>query len=152
VRSTRWKWRNVTDGLQSTIELSFEQDKPPFAIRKTDGKPQPALGRIWCEPATGRIVRAELRLENRVLGGEGFTRGISVTTTAVSASYGAAGDLASWVPLRMDEQIELRVVQPQLTAERGIVAERLVGKATYANFRQFQTSGRVVGGVGGRQH
>jgi len=144
-RNTQWKWRDARLEGRAVIELTFEQKKAPFAIHDTDGRPQPAEGRIWSEPATGRIVKAEFRLEDKVIRGEGIFSGLTRMTTSVTATYGPVRDVATWVPLQMNEQIDLRVVQPQLTPEGGSMNERLVGTAAYSNFRQFQTSGRIVG-------
>jgi len=143
--STRWKLSEVTVSGKRLVELAFEQDKAPFAFQKPNGKAQPVEGKIWCEPGTGAIVSAELSMIDRVMSGEGFTSGISTTSTRVTATYGAVTDLSPWVPLQMDERIELHVVQPQLAAARGALVERMVGTAVYTNYRQFQTGGRIIG-------
>ena len=136
--SVRWRSpkRVELDGA-TALELAFEQKRAPFAVRSPDGRPQPASGRIWIEPATGRLIQTELLLiENAFEISRSDRARIARTRVEIGARFGSVPGLGVWVPLRMTEEY---VVSSDVTLER------MDGTATYRNHRLFQTSVRIVG-------
>jgi hypothetical protein len=118
---TRWRrGRNARlDGAPAWV-LSFEQREPPFAVRRPDGRPQPASGRVWLEPESGRILQIEFSITDRTMRARVLTR------------FGKVSGIDGWVPVQMTETYQLGDI------------ERISGEATYTNHRTFQTSARIV--------
>jgi hypothetical protein len=135
--SVRWQSpkRVDLDGSPA-LELAFEQKRAPFAVRSLDGKPQPASGRIWIEPASGQVRQTELLIvENAFDISRPNLARIARTRVVIGARFGPVAHLDVWVPLRMTEDY---------IVSSDVVLERMDGQALYSNHRQFQTSARIV--------
>jgi len=132
--STKWKGPGSVrvDG-RPAWEFTFEQKQAPFAIRTPEGRPQPVTGRVVVDAGTGRIRMTELHVRNAGLAGEGRP-GMTVTITKLVARFGAVPDIEAWVPLRMDETLDVQ----------GGFDEHVAGEAIYSKHRLFQTSVRIV--------
>jgi hypothetical protein len=126
VEHTRWKrGRDArVDGTPAWV-LTFEQREPPFAVRRLDGRPQPASGRVWLEPESARILQIEVSMSDRTM------------HAYVRTKYGKVEGIDTWVPMRMDDKYELGT-------------ERTSGEAVYTNHRLFQTGARIIGGASSR--
>jgi hypothetical protein len=127
--SVRWKEQERVrlDGVPVTT-LAFEQRRAPFAIRSIDGRPQPASGRFWVVPDTGRIVRSVLELRTS-------SRTGARSSTRIEAHFGPVAGIDEWAPLVMEERYE---------AEFRTQAEDLTGRAIYTKHRVFRTGARVI--------
>jgi hypothetical protein len=107
----------VIDGVRAWV-LSFRERDRPTLLRTPDGRDRRAHGAVWIDPATGEVWRTDLSWD-------GAPEGMIV------------------VHYRRDERIGALVPDMMLEEYRG--AKGLVlGKATYANYRRFETAGRVL--------
>jgi hypothetical protein len=110
------------DGLPVAI-VTFREDSRPTIIRTPQGRHLPARGRAWVDPASGAVVRTELELRDFA------ARGRSRATIGVR--FGLHPGLKLWVPVDFSERYEL--------GEGAVIT----GKATYSNYRRFQTISRI---------
>ena len=111
----------VTGGSVVTI-LTFEERRRPTMIRTPEGRDLPASGSIWIEPATGRVLKSELRTGGR--------RNDRIEAT-IAVTYVFVPRLDLLLPGTMDE----RYVGPDT---------EIVCRADYSNFRRFQTEARII--------
>lgn len=102
--------------------IVFREVRYPTVVRNRFGLDQPSSGRIWVEPATGRVVRTEH-----------VTDGLEIRAT-VRTTYRADEKLGVMVPARMDEEYRSH-----------FAGGRITGTATYENYRRFtvQTEERL---------
>ena len=92
--------------------LDYSETSHPTIIKTSGGEDVPASGRLWVEPANGRIHRTVLKA--------------SVAT--ITVTYAPREELPGlWLPVMMEEKYAA-----------GNLA--ITGTATYARFRQFQVS------------
>jgi hypothetical protein len=101
--------------------VTFEERRKPTLIRTPDGGDVPANGTFWIEPATGRVLKTELKT------GEKDRRQIR---TSIVVSYERNDRLDMLVPSVMEETY--------LTAR-----ETITGIARYSNYRRFETEVRI---------
>lgn len=100
-------------------ELEFKETGTPRMIRtQTDA---PAEGRIWLDPANGRIVQTELSLR--------FEKG---SAARITVHYAPEAKISLWVPVRMDEMY---------TLDSG---QMITGRADYRNFRMFSVDVNTI--------
>jgi hypothetical protein len=79
-------------------------------------------GTFWIEPATGRVLKSELRT------GEGNRRRIRAVITV---TYAPNERLLMLVPVSMDETYAFKSIH-------------ITGTAMYSNFRRFETEARII--------
>jgi hypothetical protein len=92
--------------------IEYEERRGPTVIRTPRGQRLPARGRFWINPNTGAVLMSEL-----VIKSEGLTVNITV-------SYQSEPLVGFLVPVAMNESYEGN-------------GERVVGSATYGQFRQL---------------
>jgi hypothetical protein len=92
--------------------VEYEERERPTIIRTPRGQNLPARGRFWINPNTGAVLMSEL-----VIKGEGLNATITV-------SYQSEPLVGFLVPVAMNESYEGN-------------GERVVGSATYGQFRQL---------------
>jgi hypothetical protein len=114
--------------------LAFKERGQPTVIR-VNGRDVPSSGEIWIADADHAVLRTRLTL--------GETSSSLRTTAAISMTYRFDQRLATWVPEEMREIYEQRG-QGAYQGRLALFDDRLEGVATYANFRRFETAGRVV--------
>jgi hypothetical protein len=101
-------------------KLEFTEEARPSLIRTPAGPDQITRGSAWIDPDTGMVLRTYLNVV------------ISPTSQAkISVDYRPEETLELLVPFRMQESYQQTL-------------SRITTTATYSNFRQFQTSARVV--------
>jgi len=101
-------------------QVGFQEEQHPTLIRAVDdGADMPAAGTLWIDPGTGEVVRAELRC-----GAQSETR--------LTVTYRWHPKFGLTLPVQMVEK----------TMGNGV--ERVEGTCNYANFRRFETSGRIL--------
>jgi hypothetical protein len=83
-------------------------------VRTPQGKGLQVQGRFWLDPASGRVLMSELRIED------------TDTVTTIDARYSVDAALGFSVPAEM---LELYALSPD--------GMRVLGRATYGHFRQF---------------
>jgi hypothetical protein len=135
--SVRWRdaKRIDLDGTPA-IELAFNQNRAPYAIRSPNGDPQAARGRLWIEATSSRILRTELEIHGRAAVEESSVRpNMPRNFFTITSRFGPVPGLDAWVPLSMEDSYEVE----------GRAEERMKGSASYTNHRLFQTSARIVG-------
>jgi hypothetical protein len=84
-------------------------------IRTNNEADLPIEGRLWIDPATGRVVETIMRMQSKLLKG------------SIQVEYGTEPSLAMLVPRSMHEEYR------QFTDGGGVTAV-----ATYSNYRRFQ--------------
>jgi hypothetical protein len=109
------------DGTATRVVRYRETAHP--SIIKADGGDAPAHGRLWIEPATGRLLKTELSIANER------------SEIRIQTWYRPDARLGVLVPARMTESYDF--VQ--------YVYDHIACEARYANFRRFETSARIVG-------
>ena len=100
-------------GGESVRVVEYVEDMRPTIIVGLPGQDMPAFGRFWIEPETGRIVKAEVRVEQR---------GIKANLTT---EFRADERLGIDVPSEMREDYDLD-------------NSRVAGRASYSRFRRFE--------------
>ena len=100
-----------------TKVLRYEETTRPTLIRTSAGRDVPARGRVWVDPASGRVVQTEL-----------VVRADEAAQGTIRVRYRLDPELELWVPSEMEE-LYLRPSAP--------FHRYLECRATYSNFRQF---------------
>ena len=93
--------------------VEYVEDMRPTLIAGLPGQDMPAFGRFWIESDTGRIVKTEVRVEQR---------GIKANLTT---EFRADDRLGIDVPSEMREDYDLD-------------NSRVIGRASYSRFRKFE--------------
>ena len=106
-----------------TVVIGFQEVTRPTLMREPTGLPLISSGRIWLEPASGRIRRIEwiYKEEQRR----------PWAPPKLLVDFEPHADLGIMVPIRMNETF-------------WVANGRGEGKASYRNFRRFGTSARIV--------
>lgn len=107
------------DGLpESEVwAIDYREVSRPTIVRRTDGRAdQPAHGRFWIEPASGRVRMLELLIDDHDV------------ASSVNVLFREQARIGLWLPAVMKERYDVN------RAAQNIVIE---GTATYANFRKF---------------
>jgi hypothetical protein len=92
--------------------IAYEEVRSPTLIRSAQRKDQPAHGRFWIEPATGRVLVSELIVNDRRI------------RATIDVSFQSEPLLELLVPVAMRERYEIK-------PSRSVVE----GQATYGRFR-----------------
>jgi len=108
---------------QEAVVLGFRERSAPTVISDGFGGDVLSQGRIWVAPATGAILRTEL----------GFYG---------PATYYLKENLVR-VDFERDNRLQL-LVPREMEETYGLDVEVVHGRATYRNFRRFETAGRLV--------
>jgi hypothetical protein len=93
--------------------VEYVEDMRPTLIVGLPGQEMPAFGRFWIESDTGRVVRAEVRVEQR---------GIKANLTT---------------EFRNDERLGIDVPS-EMREEYDLDNSRVSGRASYTRFRRFE--------------
>lgn len=97
--------------------VEFVEDKSPTLITGETGRDMPASGRFWIERETGRVVKAEVRVDGDEI------------KARLTTSFRRDAPLGIDVPSEMTEDYEF---------PGGIVA----GTATYSHFQRFEVTAK----------
>ena len=117
----RFNFRKVGEQTLSgrhVIVIEYTEVIHPTFIKTPNGEDIVASGWIWAEPTTGRVHRTIL----------------TASIASITVNYASRPEVPGlWLPVTMEEQYASG-------------ATLITGKATYANFRQFQvqTSEQIV--------
>lgn len=118
----RWDGRNRVRG-RSIARVAFIERITPTLIRDPDGSDMWSAVKVWVEPDTGRLLRAEVRSQ--------APRG-QEATHVVRVEFAAHDTLALLVPIEMQEVFPIGPNREGRSVAR------------YSNYRRFQTSARIV--------
>lgn len=110
------------NGVQAW-ELRFQEQRAPTIVHSGDGQSLLSSGALWIEPETGRIMKTELRTENKL--------SRPTASGRIVVTYGENKKLGFMVPVRMIEHYE--------TSEYATIDTL----ATYSNFRSFDVQVKV---------
>jgi len=108
---------DVLDGRPGWLIEFREQDRLTF-VHTPEGLDQPSRVVALTDIQTGEVLRTVLTWEH--------------VKGSIEVSYGHAPGIPAPVPIRMAERYVTRS------------GELVAGEATYANFRQFETSARII--------
>jgi hypothetical protein len=107
----------MVDGVRAWV-LAFRERDRPTILRTPDGKDRRARGAVWVDPANGEVLRTDLSWDGRP---DGY----------IVVHYRRDTGIGALLPETMLEEYR---------GARGVVT----GKATYTNYRRFQTAARVI--------
>ena len=111
----------------ATTKLAFVERQQPTVI-VSDGDNLFSTGRLWLRVSDGAVLRTQLTLKLAA------TRTKAGMNGSVVVEYGRNEKLGMWVPTRMQETYD----------QIGGINDALDCTATYAHFRRFETSGRIL--------
>ena len=126
---SRMRWRAERAG-DSTI-LRFDERERSTVVRTIDGKPTRGDGRFTIDPASGRVLACDIRLQlprARTSFAEEYRIGVE---------FARNEPLDLWVPVRMIEQFGR-------AGDGGFAGTGISGEATYQNYRRYETAGRML--------
>jgi hypothetical protein len=98
--------------------VRFEEWSSPTIMRSGDAKDQPANGRAWVDPVTGRLMRAEAAVESGLTARD--------VNAKIQVTFQSEPRLGFWVPAKMTEEYQNKRL---VTLSSGV--------ATYSNYRKF---------------
>jgi hypothetical protein len=108
---------------QDTAVVTFNEHATPTLIHDGFGGNLLSRGRVWVEPATGAVLRTEL----------------AFTEFAVSHLK----DATLRVEFQHDSRVQL-LTPVEMEETYGLDIEVVHGRASYRNYRRFETGGRLV--------
>ena len=123
-RDTKWGASRRGDH----VDLEFEERGHSILVRTPEGLRSPARGRFSVDPASGRILQYEVQVRVPERGS------VRRTTYWMLVDFALEGRLDVWVPVRMLERHQLE----------GDYFAASHGEATYANYRRYETGGRLI--------
>jgi hypothetical protein len=119
----RFSWKE--QGYDGPLAvLAFEERDQPTIIRGPRLENVPCRGRVWIDPASGEVRRTEVRARVRPADDNFYT------TYSLTVEFGIDPSLHLPLPRHMRERYETRMII-------------VTGESHYANYRRFQTEGRV---------
>jgi hypothetical protein len=121
----RFRFRHTGTTTLDTADaavVTFDERRRPTMIRTPDGRDLPARGTVWIEPATGRVLRTELRTGDRRR---------DLVEASIAVTYVFVPRLELLLPATMQEHYAGRDTEITCTAE-------------YSNSRRFETGARIV--------
>jgi len=108
-------------GVLSTM-LTYRERRPPFVVT-VDRMDAQSSGTMWIDDANGAVLRTNLRVTRP--SGRG-------TFAVITVDFEKDARLGIWAPTRMSEQYN------------SMSGQTTKGTASYANFRRFGASARIV--------
>jgi hypothetical protein len=109
-------------GAVRATMLVYRERRRPYVIT-VDGMDAQSSGTMWIDAAEGAVLRTNLRVARP--SGRG-------TIASITVDFEQDARLGIWVPSRMSEQYN------------SASGQTTIGTASYANFRRFATSVRVI--------
>jgi len=131
-RRNRWRvsfqkrGEEQLDG-RTVWSIAFSERERPTLVKTPQGRDRPARGTVWIDPADGSVLRTDLEFEGE--------KGGNSPTTTITVRYRREAALGLLVPYEMREAYRVPA---------GTDSEEIGALARYTNFRQFQTSARVL--------
>lgn len=103
----------------SLVTLAFTERDEPTLVRGADGSRIFSTGELVIDAASGRLARTVITLKDKA------------TTGTLTTVFTEHDKLGLWLPASMDERYDHK---------RGNVAELVVVKSTYSNYRRFNVN------------
>jgi hypothetical protein len=123
--------REKVEGVDCDVIRFKELGK---GMLQVDGNPVPASGRYWVASGTGDVVKTELLLARTWSGGRTTSDTSSGGRARIVVTYRFEQPVDSWVPAEMEEFY---------AGVGGRLAEWVVGKAKYSDYRRFGVETRI---------
>lgn len=114
----------TVDGM-AVRRVSFDERERPTIVRDARTRRDAPSSGLLLIADDGRVLRTEL-----------MVRIPESTTSSIKVTYGFEPGLEMMVPLLMEEEYR--------TVPRRGPGELITGRATYSNYRRFQTAGRIL--------
>jgi hypothetical protein len=150
---------DTVDGVR-VLKVRYREEKKPTIIRTSGGKDMPVKGQFWIGP-DGRVFKTSMELESDALltGGNAkmadnrfeepfqgsirsdFSDRRARSTVSISVSYRTEPRLELLVPAEMVEIYE-SPFRSQFNNTESM--SKVNCRATYADFKRFETGGRVI--------
>jgi hypothetical protein len=129
-------------------KVRYAETGRPTIIRTSAGKDMPVSGTFWIDPVEGRIFKTHMEISSEAtIEGPGATARFGTpvrrmkTSASITATYRWDDAMAIIVPAEMLETYE----GPSRNAFTGNEEfSRVNCRATYTNFKKFQTTARIV--------
>jgi VWFA-related protein len=130
-------------------KVKLEETQTPTIIRTSTGKDMPVKGEAWIDPVEGRVLKTHMQIDSEMsIAPSGNTGGRTnntparvKTTASVTVTYAFEPKLGILVPAEMLETYEAPM-RSAFTGEDNMT--RVNCRATYSDFRRFETSARIV--------
>jgi VWFA-related protein len=162
----RFRYRKEGDGTVDGIpvwKIRYEETKKRTIIRTSAGKDMPVHGLFWIDPTDGRVVKTQMEIvADAMLGVD--TRGMEDrrfespfdvvprdrdfwrerrvrSSASIAVTYRRDDRLGLLLPAEMVEMYEGPAVSRPSGKE---TVTRITCRATYSDFKRFETGGRVV--------
>jgi hypothetical protein len=105
--------------------VAYEETHTPTLAVTSNGEDYPIHGELWIEPASGRVVKTKMIVENLkpARGSQADAERYRPRIT-IDVAYRADAALSIWVPVEMKELYEKS-------------SEKVICTATYSNFRRI---------------
>ena len=143
------------------LRVRYKEERKPTIIRTAAGKDIPVKGTFWIDPGDGRVLKTTMELEADALmtGGSSrmadnrfeeafqgsirpaFSERRAKSTVSITVSYKTDTRLALMVP---SEMVEIYESPYRSTFNDTESMSKVNCRATYSDFRRFETSGKVV--------
>jgi hypothetical protein len=126
----RFKFSAKTVEPDGAWQIAFRETERPTFIRTPEGRSIYSEGTIWVSPSDGVIVRTRLKVDLPARGDDRHRSGAGV----VDVTFHHVDGFDMWLPGSMTETFESRGRGGQ---------QRVEGRATYDNYRRFETTVRI---------
>lgn len=130
----RWELEARETGSSDVARIAFTERARPTLIRRENKVDLPATGKVWIESGSGVIRRTRLAVADP----ERRTR------ATIDVEFTDVPNADVLVPVAMDESYTQQLLEPARGFLWRPVTETILGRATYSNFRRFETSGRLI--------
>jgi VWFA-related protein len=131
-------------------KVKYEEVRKPTIIRTSSGKDMPVKGEAWVDPVDGRILKTHMQIDSempialKAAGARDTSGPRTVNTSAsITVTYTLEPKLGILVPAEMLETYEAPM-RSAFTGEDNMT--KVNCRATYSDFKRFETSGRVIVG------
>lgn len=150
-----------TETIDGTLasKIRYRETQKPTIIRTSAGKDMPVGGIFWIDPVKGRILKTSLEITGEAqLGARSGSMAGAYTNKAVRPGEWADGRVDTYsrvsTTYKLDERIGLLLPAEMVEEYQGVSRNQATGedritkincRATYSDFKKFETGGRIVG-------
>jgi hypothetical protein len=126
--------------------VTYRETEKPTIVRTTAGRDAPVSGMLWIDPIDGRILRTRLEMRAEIEQSvETSDRGAGAapvqTSVGITVSYEQNARFGLLLPSEMRESYEVAPAR-RTGSQKPLTTITCV--AAYADFRTFETSGRLI--------
>lgn len=122
----RHTFSKVDEDIEGGVRLwviQFTENYSPTVVSTSRGDDEPAEGRAWVDPVTGRLHRADVSFRSTAPDKKSFRARLSVI-------FHEDARLHLWVPAKMTERYD------------GSDFDQMTGEATYSDYRRFNVDAK----------